>query len=458
MPEFAEQDIEKVSTPCLVHDCTHPDASTDDHGAEGAFVALAGAPVDRGVPLYDASTQKHTSQAIDAGSAVGRPGNLGPFHFLTEAGGLYVLGGLPNALTPFTDVGRWRLNSSFSTGITVWADVAGAGAAGSYVVIEYSANNGSTWATTDVPIPIASVGTKTASGPLPAGAVGGNVLFRASGGGGDDVASPTLYNFAFALTADEPEVSAPPDLPEDDGDIGVIIDDRDATTLGATYADGAALTAWPDVSASANPDAVPDGTYGQGAPTYRADAFTGGLPCVEFDATDDGLRIEGSQITNTSFTMHVVAEAIGDPASPGISLLWDSPSGTNKGKGLTLLNPAIIIEGGIGKALGAYVNDHPSFPTFVNVADGWGRTTKHIYTFDFDKGSGAFHVYVDNILKITGSAPPQFTEAADVFIGFKNTLAAAGMRVGRYVTYDRVQGATARTTVLDALREYWGTP
>ncbi len=390
----------------------------------------------------------------DPGSGEGRPGNLGPFPFAVEAGGLYVLGTLPSTLTPFTDCGQWRLDSSNSTGITLWGHVAVAGASGSYKTVEVSADNGSSWTRVDPEISLGSVGVKTVSGALPAEGIGGSILFRASAGGGDDVESPELYNFAFALTVETPVVSAPPDLPEDGDDIGIIIDDRDATTLGATYADGASLTAVADVSASMNPDAIPVSGIGQTAPTYSADGFTGGLPCMVFNAVNNGLKITGSQITNTSFTMHVVAEAIGSPSSPGIGHLWDAPSGTNKGKGVTLLNPAFIS----GNAMGVYVNDHPSFPTFVNFADDWDRSVKHIYTFTFEKGSGAFTIHVDNVLKATGSAPAQFTEATDIYIAFRNGFTAAGFRAGRFVTYDRAQGTTARATVLAALQAYWGTP
>ncbi len=62
MAEYAADLIEKVHTPPLVQDCTHPDETDDDDGAEGALVALSGPPVDGGVPTYDAGTQKHTSQ------------------------------------------------------------------------------------------------------------------------------------------------------------------------------------------------------------------------------------------------------------------------------------------------------------------------------------------------------------------------------------------------------------
>jgi hypothetical protein len=71
--EYATHDIEKLDRIPLVHDATHPDHTDDQDGAEGAFVALAGAPVDGGVPTYDAVTGKHTSQ-VPSGGGGGQTG------------------------------------------------------------------------------------------------------------------------------------------------------------------------------------------------------------------------------------------------------------------------------------------------------------------------------------------------------------------------------------------------
>ena len=58
MSEHAEQDIEKVSTPPLVHDATQPtDPAGDDDDAgpkTGALVAVVGTPFDGAVVKYDA--------------------------------------------------------------------------------------------------------------------------------------------------------------------------------------------------------------------------------------------------------------------------------------------------------------------------------------------------------------------------------------------------------------------
>jgi hypothetical protein len=63
---YLEYDIEKVSTPPLVHDTTHPDESDDSHGAAGALVALDGPPSNGGVPTFDSGTGKHSSQVPGA--------------------------------------------------------------------------------------------------------------------------------------------------------------------------------------------------------------------------------------------------------------------------------------------------------------------------------------------------------------------------------------------------------
>lgn len=59
MSEFAEHDVEKVSTPPLVHDATQPtDPAADDDDAgpkTGALVAVVGTPFDGGVPTFDAA-------------------------------------------------------------------------------------------------------------------------------------------------------------------------------------------------------------------------------------------------------------------------------------------------------------------------------------------------------------------------------------------------------------------
>lgn len=70
MSVYREHDIEKATTPPLVHDTTHPDHTDDDDGAEGALVALDGAPVDGGVPTYDSGTGKHTSQVPGGGACL----------------------------------------------------------------------------------------------------------------------------------------------------------------------------------------------------------------------------------------------------------------------------------------------------------------------------------------------------------------------------------------------------
>lgn len=60
--EYAECDIEKVSTPALVHDCMHPDPADDMDGAEGANVAVVGQPNDGDIPTYRADDRKHYPQ------------------------------------------------------------------------------------------------------------------------------------------------------------------------------------------------------------------------------------------------------------------------------------------------------------------------------------------------------------------------------------------------------------
>ena len=388
----------------------------------------------------------------DPGSTVGRPGNMGPFPFIDESGGEYVIGNLPNALTRLTNVGRYRVDTTYATGVTLYCDVIVAGAAGTYITAEYSPDNGSTWFPVEVTILLSSVGTKAAAGPLPATAIGGSVLWRASAGGGDDETSPEVYNFAIQFTVTQPVISGPPALP------GEPIDDRDAVSLLELYDDGDLVTAVPDVSTVGNPDAVPDFvTFGQGAPTFRREGFTGGRPCIEFDNSNDGLRIAGSQITNGTFTLYLVLDAIGTPGGPGIGHIWDAPNNP-RGKGITYLNPAVIVEGGIPKAMGCYVNNHPIFTTFINMQDTWDRTLPHIYRFAFSKGTGHFWFFVDGILKGENDCPAQFTESIDIFIGFRTGLGAGGFKLGRGVTYAELSNATGLDPIEDALKEYWGTP
>ena len=188
------------------------------------------------------------------------------------------------------------------------------------------------------------------------------------------------------------------------------------------------------------------------------DGIPGVRPCVEFDGLTDGLKISSSQITGNSFTMYLVLTAIGTPGGSGIAALWDAPNGSPRGKGLTILDPAVIIEGRVGKAMGGYVNDHVSFPTFENVADTWGRTDPHLYCFSFDKGIGSWSLYVDDdfTTPIAGeSCPPQITESSEIWIANESSLAPVSLKIGRLVTYDAVHGSSERATVRTALRKLW---
>lgn len=220
----------------------------------------------------------------DPGSESGTPGNLGPFHFVTEAGETYVIGTLPSTAAELTSVGRWRLNSAFATGVTAWAHVAVAGDPGNYVAIEASNNNGSSWVNTGISISLGSIGPKVHTATLPAGAISTNTIFRAMAGGGDDTTSPEIYNFAFALTVSE---VPPPDIPGEFGFDALFFSDVD------TWQDAARTTA-----AVANNDPIGGWTNQiTGATVHGAQATSGsrtklsttellnGLPTIRFDRT-----------------------------------------------------------------------------------------------------------------------------------------------------------------------------
>ena len=53
MSVYSEDGIEKLTSPPLVQDTTHPDHTDDDDGAAGAMVAIHGAPSSGDVPTFD---------------------------------------------------------------------------------------------------------------------------------------------------------------------------------------------------------------------------------------------------------------------------------------------------------------------------------------------------------------------------------------------------------------------
>lgn len=61
--KLIEYDVEKLSTPPMVHDGTHPVLATDDDAGAAAVVALTGEPNDGEVPTFDAATRKHVPRA-----------------------------------------------------------------------------------------------------------------------------------------------------------------------------------------------------------------------------------------------------------------------------------------------------------------------------------------------------------------------------------------------------------
>jgi hypothetical protein len=245
-----------------------------------------------------------------------------------------------------------------------------------------------------------------------------------------------------------PTTPTPEDPEEPESEFGIPIDDRNAFTLG--LADGNPVTVWGDDSTRSNPNAAPSAGDGQGAPTYRATGFTGGTPAVEFDGVNDGLKI-ATQITNSSFSQYFYVDAMLSPGGSGVGVLWDTPGGgTNRGKGLTVLATSVV---GAPGGMGGYVNTHPLFPTFENVVDTWGRGSPTVYCFQFDKDSGFWNLYAEDMASpVAGeSCPPQFTETSVTWVGYEPGLAPVAFLLQREVTYEIVHDATQRAAVAAAL-------
>jgi hypothetical protein len=205
MPEYAEHDIEKLSTAPIIHDGTHPNPSADDDGGEAAAVALVGMPSNGDVPVFNATSGKHFPGDPGGGISRGTPGN-GIVVFLAADGEPFVLGGLPSGPVAISEAWVWRDLSSARWAVGQ-SQVDIAGSAGSYLDAEYSLDGGATWPDViGVAVPIDATGPARPD-PVPVPVAARTlVLLRPVGGGGDAVASPEILTFLVDFTSSEPPV------------------------------------------------------------------------------------------------------------------------------------------------------------------------------------------------------------------------------------------------------------
>lgn len=399
-------------------------------------------------------------RTVDDGEELPPPGGIGedsgPFHFVTEVGGLYVIGTHPAASTWLDDTGYFLVPSTKAGDIVAWAHVVVGGASGSYLDVCYSVNGGASFVSTGIEIPLYTLGPKMVAVELPEGARLANTIYRGEAVGGDDAASPEIYNFAFALRAERPGTVPDPDDPEipTGSPWGNIVFDIDAggTQMQAMYTDGEDVNPWPDETAYNNDM----GTVGVFLlPKYKATAFTGGLPCVEWVGGDIPLTTASNPTQPYGdYTYYFVLEDL-DGGGDG-SLLW--------GGGFT--DSFQYSLRATGNQISAANNNLFGTPS-ITVTDDWGMSGAHIYRWVKDSASASHHLFVDGVLKGSAGAAPQTNNNGQTQLMNYLTGLGLSVKVGRVVAYDESHLSPTNTGDIPvngltgpeiALRAFWGTP
>lgn len=84
-----EDEIEKLSTPPLVHDCATPEVADDPDGAEGHVVTCVAEPNDGDILVWDNADRKW--RPVAGGGATGTPvtvsDGMGGFVLLFDSSG-----------------------------------------------------------------------------------------------------------------------------------------------------------------------------------------------------------------------------------------------------------------------------------------------------------------------------------------------------------------------------------
>jgi hypothetical protein len=365
---------------------------------------------------------------------IGRSDNSGPYHFVTEAGGFYVIGTHPAASTWLDDTGHWLVPSQFFTHITAWAHVVVAGFAGSVLDVEYTTDGGVSWAATGIAIPLDALGPHLVSSPLPAGANNASTVYRGVAVGGNDSASPELYNFAFALRSQTPEdvtPVTPGDLPEGPpwGNIVWRVKANGPNMQALGYADNADVPNYPDETANGN-DMT---TAASPKPTYKATGFNGSHPCVEWSGANVPLTTANNPTAPYgSYTYYFALEALdgGD-----VGLIWGAGFTDSFQYGLYATSNQIQA-----------ANNNLFGSPALFATDDWDMSTAHLYRYVKDPLSSSQHLFVDGVLKASATAAPQTNNPGTAEM--MNFLTGLGMtgRMAEGVAYDLAHVSPTNTT------------
>lgn len=389
------------------------------------------------------------------GTPEGRPGNTGVFHFVAEGGARYVIGKHGAGRTWLDDTGHFRVPSRFAKGITVWAHVLVVGAAGSTLDVEYTINDGVSWDSTGIAVPLDSLGPKLVDATLPTAARVTEARYRAVSVDGDGVKSPELYNFAFALTVNAPESIPEPEPPTDVpvgspwGDVVFRIKAAGDAFNALGYGDGDDVNLYPDETAFGN-------DMGTAAvlllPKYRATGFGGTMPCVEWDGANVPLSTPNNPTEDySSYTYYVVIENLdgGDGAR-----IWGAGLGDSFQYSYYADSNHIL-------AANNNVFGTPS----ISATDDWGMSGKHILRFVKTSASSSHSVWVDGVLKGSAGAAPQGNNGGTAWLmDYLGGLGLSG-RVAEVVAYNQAHNSPTNTGAVAngltgpeiALKEFWGT-
>jgi hypothetical protein len=398
------------------------------------------------------------TRAVDTGAGAGTPGNWS-FAFVTEAGGTYVLGE-HDAAAEDLETGMYRrtlLPGSYLRGQST-VDVAGAVTA--YLDVEYSLDDGATWETDPIGIRVPLKAVKHAVGfaTLVPDAAEGDVLLKAIVAGGNGSAVPEIRNFIIESIAggtpppldgeDEPvDPETPGDYPEG-GPYGTIIHRWHAGTLIATLADGAPVTSWPDIAGvlpSGDGDGEPDGAVAQASPAFRLTGYDNGLPCVDFDGSNDGLTMQ-TQMTGNAFSLYLLCKGLTTPAGDYGAIL--NGNVFPNGKGVLLQSDG---------QFNVYVNTSVPVPTNQVFADTWTKANTHLYRWVFDQ-VGNFWFYVDGVQKahLSDSVLTQVTVATVLRMGAYTGVFPIEMQVAEMVTWNGVHNGATGDPIEAAILAAWG--
>lgn len=387
------------------------------------------------------------------GTGAGTPGNTGVFHFVAEAGGLYVLGTQPPESTWLSDTGHFQVPSQFSTAITVWAHPVVAGVEDSVLDVEYSIDDGVSWTAIGVQPRLDILAPQIVSATLPVEARVAGTIYRAAAAGGDDESSPEIYNFAFALRSNAPiGLPTPPPPGTIDPPTGTpwgnII--RDANAPGAEM--DAAYNDTDDVDSFI--DSVAGNNLTSEAvlllPKYNATGLNG-KPCVEWDGAN--VPLIGPDVSHDygSWTVYIVAENLngGDGAD-----IWNGLPGGTYSYGISADSTVFGVQA--NNVFGAY----------TIIADSWDMSQRHIYRLAKSTEWAHWYFFVDGVLKGSAFNAIQTNDCAtSTLMDYRSGLGLSG-RIGRVLEYDQAHisptnsGSVANglTGPELALRAYWGTP